>query len=69
VKLAQTHGIDPAQMALAYVLSRPFLGAALLGATTPAQLASNLAAAELRLSEELIDGIEAIHRQYPNPAP
>ncbi|MGB3133598.1 MAG: NADP(H)-dependent aldo-keto reductase [Candidatus Macondimonas sp.] len=69
VKLAQTHGIDPAQMALAYVLSRPFTGAALVGATTVAQLASNLAAAELCLSEELVDGIEAIHRQHPNPAP
>ena len=69
VKLAQAHGLDPAQMALAYVLSRPFLGAALLGATTSAQLAGNLAAAELRLSGELVDGIEAIHRQHPNPAP
>jgi aryl-alcohol dehydrogenase-like predicted oxidoreductase len=69
VHLARAHGLDPARMALAYVLSRPFVGAALIGATMPAQLASNLAAAQLRLSAELVDGIEAIHRQHPNPAP
>lgn len=69
VELARSHGLEPAQMALAYVLSRPFVGSALIGATTAAQLASNLAASDVRLSEALITGIEAIHREHPNPAP
>ena len=69
VALAQEHGLDPAQMALAFVNSRPFLTCNIIGATTMAQLQSNLASAELTLSEEVMAGIEAIHRRQPNPAP
>ena len=69
VELAQEHGLDPAQMALAYVTSRPFLTSNIIGATSLAQLESNLASAELSLSDEVLAGIEAIHQQQPNPAP
>ena len=69
VELARQHGIDPAQMALAFVTSRPFVTSNIIGATTLEQLESNLASIDLSLSEELLEGIEAIHRQHPNPAP
>jgi len=69
VALAREHGLDPAQMALAYVNSRPFLTSTIIGATSMAQLQSNLASAELDLSKNIIDGIEAIHQGQPNPAP
>lgn len=69
VALAREHGLDPAQMALAYVNSRPFLTSNIIGARTLEQLHSNLASVELQLSPELVEGIEAIHRQQPNPAP
>lgn len=69
VALARANGLDPAQMALAYVNSRPFLSSNLIGATTMAQLRSNLASANLTLSQEVLDGIEAIHQQCPNPCP
>jgi aryl-alcohol dehydrogenase-like predicted oxidoreductase len=69
VGLAREHGLDPAQMALAYVTSRPFLTSNIIGATTMAQLESNLASIQVELSDEVLEGIEAIHRQYPNPAP
>jgi len=69
VDLAHRHGLDPAQMALAYVTSRPFLTSNIIGATTQAQLHSNLASVELKLDEEVLMGIEAIHQQHPNPAP
>lgn len=69
VGLAQEHGLDPAQMALAYVTSRPFLTSNIIGATSMVQLESNLASAQLRLSDEVMAGIEAIHQQQPNPAP
>ena len=69
VDLAQTHGLDPAQMALAFVTSRPFVTSNIIGATTLEQLESNLASAELVLSEEVLAGIEAIHKDHPNPAP
>lgn len=69
VALAQQFGLDPAQMALAFVNSRPFVSANIIGATTMQQLESNIASIELELSAELLDEIEAIHRRYPNPSP
>ena len=69
VALARAHGLDPAQMALAYVCSRPFTASALVGATTMAQLRANIAGCALQLSPEVVAGIEKIHRDHPNPAP
>lgn len=69
VELARKHGLDPAQMALAYVTSRPFVTANIIGATTLTQLQSNLASRDLTLSDDLLAEIEAIHRQHPNPSP
>ena len=69
VELFRQHGIDPAQGALAYVNSRPFVTSNVIGATTLAQLRSNIASIELTLPQAVVDGIEAIHRRTPNPAP
>ncbi len=69
VELAQQYGLDPAQMALAYVNSRPFLTANIIGATTMEQLRSNIASSELVLSADVLKGIEAIHALHPNPCP
>jgi aryl-alcohol dehydrogenase-like predicted oxidoreductase len=67
--LAREHGLDPAQMALAWINRQPFVTSNLLGATTLDQLRANLASAEVVLSDEFCAGIEAIHRAWPNPAP
>jgi aryl-alcohol dehydrogenase-like predicted oxidoreductase len=69
VALARQHNLDPAQMALAYVNSRPFLTSTIIGATTMGQLGSNIASIDLDLSEEVLEGIEAIHTRLPNPSP
>ncbi|MBN6712678.1 NADP(H)-dependent aldo-keto reductase [Pseudomonas capsici] len=69
VALARQHGLDPAQMALAYVTSRPFVTSNIIGATTLEQLAVNLASIDVSLSDEVVAGIEAIHVGQPNPAP
>ena len=69
VQLARTHGLDPAQMALAYVNARPFVTATIIGATTMEQLHSNIASKDLVLSDDVLKGIEAIHRRYSNPCP
>ncbi len=68
-RLARAAGLSPAQMALAYVTSRPFVTANIIGATTLEQLDEDLGAADLRLPPEVMEAIEAIHRQQPNPAP
>jgi len=67
--LASQHGLDGAQMALAYVNSRPFLGANIIGATTMEQLKTNIASKELVLADEVVEAIELIHQRHPNPCP
>lgn len=69
VALAREAGLDPAQMALAWVNSRPFLTANIVGATTLDQLRTNLASADLQLSPDVVAAIEDIHADLPNPAP
>lgn len=69
VKLAKENNLDPAQMALAYVNSRPFLTSNIIGATTMAQLKSNIASIDIKLSNKVLDGIEKIHVLHSNPAP
>lgn len=69
VTLAAAAGLDPAQMALAYALRQPFLASAIVGATSLAQLDTNLGAAHLTLSDEVLAAIDAIHARDPDPAP
>ncbi|WP_397451439.1 NADP(H)-dependent aldo-keto reductase [Pseudomonas sp. NA-150] len=69
VALAHEHGLDPAQMALAFVTSRPFVTSNIIGATSLEQLDSNIASFELKLSDEVLEGIAAIQKDQPNPAP
>jgi aryl-alcohol dehydrogenase-like predicted oxidoreductase len=69
VALARQHDLSPAQMALAWVTSRPFVTSNIIGATTLAQLDENLSSLALQLPPEVIEGIEAIHQRQPNPAP
>ncbi len=69
VALARQQGIEPPKMALAYINSRPFLTANIIGATTMAQLQSNIASIDLELDPAVIAEIEAIHQRHPNPAP
>ncbi|HLT04363.1 MAG TPA: NADP(H)-dependent aldo-keto reductase [Pseudomonas sp.] len=69
IALAREHGLDPAQMALAYVTSRPFVTSNIIGATTLEQLDSNLGSRELLLSDTVLEAIERLHAEQPNPAP
>jgi len=69
VALALSHELDPAQMALAYVNSRPFLTSNIIGATNMQQLKMNIASEEIQLSDEVLEGIEAIHAEISNPSP
>ncbi len=69
VELARRHGLDPAQMALAYVNSRSFLTSTIIGATSLEQLRNNIASVDVTLSPEVVGAIEMIHQGHPNPAP
>ncbi|WP_374308706.1 aldo/keto reductase [Methylocella sp.] len=67
--LAREHGLDPAQMALAFVTSRPFVTSNIIGATTMAQLATDVASLDVTISPQLEDAINAIHHTRGNVAP
>ena len=67
--LAREHGLSLAQMALAFVTSRPFVTANIIGATRMDQLKENIASIEVDLSEDVLKAIEKIHESNPNPAP
>jgi aryl-alcohol dehydrogenase-like predicted oxidoreductase len=69
VDIARQHGLEPAQMALAFVSRQRFVTSNLIGATTMEQLKTNLASADLQLSDEVMQAIEAVHRRQPNPCP
>ena len=69
IALARKHGLDPAQMAIAFCLSRPFVTSAIIGATTMDQLKTDIAAADITLSQAVLEDIEQIHLDYPNPCP
>lgn len=61
IALAQEYNIDVCQMAIAFTLSRPFMTASIIGATTMAQLKNNIASKDLTLSQEILDKIDAIY--------
>jgi aryl-alcohol dehydrogenase-like predicted oxidoreductase len=65
--LARAHGLEPAQMALAFCASRPFMASVILGATSLEQLAHDIAAADVVLSREVLDGIAEVRRAFPMP--
>jgi aryl-alcohol dehydrogenase-like predicted oxidoreductase len=69
IKLASKHGLEPAQMALAFVNSRPFLTSNIIAATSMEQLRSNIESINIELSKDLLKEIEAIHISHPNPCP
>ncbi|MBE4619466.1 NADP(H)-dependent aldo-keto reductase [Vibrio navarrensis] len=69
VALAQEAGLDPAQMALAFVNQRPFVAANIIGATSIAQLKANIDSINLELSEEVLTKIQEIGTTYSNPCP
>ncbi|MDX6728782.1 MAG: hypothetical protein QOK49_3587 [Baekduia sp.] len=56
--IAEGLGISPAQLALAWVLRRPEVASAIVGASRPEQVRDNAKAADIDLSEDVITSIE-----------
>ncbi|MFL5022931.1 MAG: aldo/keto reductase [Microvirga sp.] len=69
IALAKEFGLDPAQMALAFVNSRPFLTSNIIGATSMEQLKTDIASIDVTITPELEERINAIHVEHCNPCP
>jgi len=67
--IARRHGLDPAQMALAWVHRQPFVTATIIGATSLDQLRTDLDAFDLVLPPEVLEAIDRVHAMNPNPCP
>ena len=65
--IARKHGLGLAQMGIAFCLTRPFMMSAIVGATSMAQLKTDIAAADLKLSDEVMADIAEARRWHPMP--
>ena len=63
--LAEARGVKPAQIALAWLLSKPFVSAPIVGATKLSHLEDAVRALELSLTDEEIDKLEAAYTPRP----
>jgi aryl-alcohol dehydrogenase-like predicted oxidoreductase len=63
--VAKARGVEPAQVALAWLLSRPGVTAPIVGATKLAHLDSAVAAVALRLEDAEVAALEAPYRPHP----
>jgi aryl-alcohol dehydrogenase-like predicted oxidoreductase len=69
VEIGSSHGVSAAQVALAWLLGRPGIVSLIVGARTDEQLADNLAAADLQLTDEDRARLEEVSRPpliYPH---
>ena len=69
IELARSHGLDPAALALKFCDTRPFVTSTIIGATSMAQLKTNIDAFDVTWSAELEKAVNAIHAAHPNPCP
>ena len=68
-KLAKESNMTMAQLAQAFVNTRPFVTSNIIGATTMEQLKENIDSVNIELSDEILNKIDVIHNNNPNPSP
>ena len=69
LNLAKESGLSLTSMALAFVSGRPFVTSNIIGATTVEQLKENIDSINIKLNEDMLREINAIHSKIPNPSP
>ena len=68
-KLAKENNMTMAQLAQAFVNTRPFVTSNIIGATTMDQSKENIDSVNIELTDEIIDKINIIHNINPHPSP
>ncbi len=69
IAIAESAGLTPAQMALAFVNSRTFVTSNIIGATSMVQLKENIESIHVKLSSDVLAAIDVVHKEISNPAP
>lgn len=67
MQLAQEHGMTATELALAWCYTRWFIASTIIGATSIDQLKVDIDAYSIKLSDEVIKGVNAIHAEFTNP--
>ena len=68
-KLAKENSMTMVQLAQSFVNSRPFVTSNIIGATTMEQLKENIDSINIELTDEIMEKINLIHNNNPNPSP
>ena len=68
-KIAQKNKLTLTQLSQAFVNSRDFVTSNIIGATTMEQLKENIDSINISLDDKLMNEINLIHENIPNPAP
>ena len=68
-KLAKDFNLTMVQLAQSFVNSRPFVTSNIIGATTMDQLKENVKSIDIEFTDEMMDRINEIHNNNPNPSP
>lgn len=67
-EIAKKYNLSLTQMALAFVNDRSFVTSNIIGATSIKQLEENIGSIAISLSAEVLNEIQKVHEQMPNPA-
>ena len=67
--IAQKYKLSLTQLSQAFVNSRNFVTSNIIGATTMKQLKENIDSINISLNQKIMDEINLIHENIPNPAP
>ena len=65
VEIAQQRGVRPAQVALAWMLNKPYITSPIIGATKMAHLDDAVAALDIQLSDDEMKRLEAPYQPHP----
>ena len=68
-KLAKDNNMTMVQLAQSFVNTRPFVTSNIIGATTMEQLKENIDSIDVKLTDEIMEKINLIHNNNPNPSP
>ena len=68
-KLAKDLNLTMVQLAQSFVNSRPFVTSNIIGATTMDQLKENVESINIEFTDEMMERVNEIHNNNPNPSP
>ena len=68
-KLAKDFNLTMVQLAQSFVNSRPFVTSNIIGATTMEQLKENVESINIEFTDEMMNKVNEIHNNNPNPSP